>query len=71
MSKYLSRKFLIAAAAFLSSLGMGIAGMGLAIPWLTVVGMGCSVLSAAIYAACEAYVDGKAVGLNEDKSKTE
>jgi hypothetical protein len=54
--KVTSRKFLLAAAAFLGSLGMGLAG---------VVDAGvcavCMALSAAIYSACEAYVDGKSV----------
>ena len=30
-------------------------------PTVTIIGAVCTVLSAAIYAACEAYVDGKAV----------
>lgn len=64
-SKFLSRKFLLAAAAFLGSLGTSIAGMSLGIPAITVSGLVCSALSAAIYAACEAYVDGQAV--NKEK----
>lgn len=62
MSKFLSRKFLIAVAAFLGSIGASIAGLCIAIPALTITGLICSIVSAALYAACEAYVDGKAVG---------
>lgn len=68
MEKFKSRKFLLAVAAFLGSIGTSIAGMSLGIPAVTVTGLICSALSAAIYAACEAYVDGKAVGMDVDKS---
>ena len=71
MSKFLSRKFLIAVAAFLGSIGTSIAGLCIAIPALTITGLICSIVSAALYAACEAYVDGKAVGLNGDTTNTE
>jgi len=61
MTKYLSRKFLICTAAFLGSLGTSIAAMAAKYPVVAIGGMICSMLSAAIYAACEAYVDAAAV----------
>lgn len=60
-SKFSSRKFLISLAAFLASIGSSIGGIVADNQTLTIVGAVCTVLSAAIYAACEAYVDGKAV----------
>ena len=54
MSKFLSRKFLISSAAFLAAFFTGVAGVFPA-EWCA-VGMA---LSAGIYAASEAYVDGK------------
>lgn len=55
--KLTSRKFWLMAAAFLGSLGTSIAGVATANTKLAIVGVACSVLSAAIYAACEAAVD--------------
>ena len=55
MSKFMSRKFLISVAAFLAAFCAGVTGV-LPPEWCT-VGMA---LSAGIYAASEAYVDGKA-----------
>ena len=55
--KLTSRKFWLMTAAFLGSLGTSIAGVATANTKLAVVGVACSVLSAAIYAACEAAVD--------------
>lgn len=60
--KFNSRKFLISLAAFLGSVGAGVSGIVTDNEALTIIGTVCSVLSAAIYAACEAYVDGKAAG---------
>lgn len=59
MNKFLSRKFLISIAAFLGSIGTSIAGIIQADATITSIGLVCSILSAAIYAACEAYVDGQ------------
>lgn len=59
LKKLTSRKFLVSVAAFLAALGGGLAGV--------VSPDACAVLmavSAAIYAACEAYVDGKAASAN-------
>ncbi len=55
--KLTSRKFWICVAAFLASVGTSIAGIGTQSEFVTVVGIACSVLSAAIYAAAEAMVD--------------
>ena len=56
LKKLSSRKFLLSLAAFLAALGGGLSGI--------VSPETCAVLmavSAAVYAACEAYVDGKSV----------
>lgn len=63
--KITSRKFLIAAAAFLAALGAGLAGV--ADPNVCAI---CMAVSAAIYAACEAYVDGAAAKSNQTVSTT-
>lgn len=60
MEKLKSRKFWLAVAAFLASIGSSIAGLVSHNEILAAVGITCTVLSAAIYAAAEAYVDGKA-----------
>ena len=44
-------------AAFLGSMGTSIAGMSHGNDKVTMIGLICSMLSAAIYAAAEAYVD--------------
>lgn len=57
--KLTSRKLWLSLAAFLAALGGGLSGV--------VSPETCAVLmavSAAVYAACEAYVDGKAAGAN-------
>lgn len=63
--KITSRKFLIAAAAFLAALGAGLAGV--ADPNVCAI---CMAVSAAIYAACEAYVDGAAAKANQTMNST-
>lgn len=55
--KLKSRKFWISVAAFLGSIAASIAGIVTDEKWITIVGVVCGMLSAAIYAACEAYVD--------------
>lgn len=55
--KLTSRKFWIAVAAFLASVGGSIAGIQTGDEALKTVGIVCAVASAAIYSACEAYVD--------------
>lgn len=61
-SKWKSRKFWICVAAFLASVGSSLAGLATSNRWLMVVGTTCTVLSAAIYAAAEAYVDAARAG---------
>lgn len=55
--KLTSRKFWLATAAFLGSLGASISGLVTNKTAVAVFGIVCSMLSAAIYAATEAYVD--------------
>ena len=59
--KLASRKFWICVAAFLASIATSIAGLVNANQTITIVGTVAGILSAAIYAFCEAWVDGKAV----------
>ena len=61
MSKFASRKFLICVAAFLGSIGASIAALHSDNQIVASVGIVCAIFSAAIYAAVEAYVDGKAM----------
>ncbi len=61
LSKFTSRKFWVAVAAGLASLGSGVTGIATGNEGLAMFGLGCTVASAAIYAAAEAYVDGKSV----------
>lgn len=60
--KLTSRKFWISVAAMLGSIATSIAGLAISNGTVTAIGMVCGVVSAAIYAAAEAYVDGKSVG---------
>lgn len=66
MKGFTSRKFIICAAAFLGSLGTSIAALHTDNEKVATFGIICAVLSAAIYAAVEAYVDGKAVSVADD-----
>lgn len=66
MSKYLSRKFLVCMAAFLASVATSISGISTENQTVIIIGTICGILSAAIYAFCEAWVDGKAI--NSDLS---
>lgn len=61
-NKLTSRKFWVMVAAFLGSLGVGIAGITIGKIDLAIVGTICSVLSSALYAAIEASVDRANVG---------
>ena len=56
-SKFTSRKFLICLAAFLGSIGTSVAALNTDNQSIATVGIVCAVASAAIYAACEAWVD--------------
>lgn len=55
--KLASRKFWLALAAFLGSVGSSIAGIATQNETLAAFGVLCATLSAGIYAAAEAYVD--------------
>lgn len=61
MDKLTSRKFWICVAAFLGSIATSIAGVCKDNQTVATIGIICGVVSAAIYAFCEAWVDGKAV----------
>jgi drug/metabolite transporter (DMT)-like permease len=55
--KLTSRKFWLAVAAFLGSIGSGIAGLATQNETVAGIGIVCAMLSAAIYAAAESVVD--------------
>ena len=57
-NKWTSRKFWLSVAAFLGSIGASIAGISTGEKWVTITGIVCGMLSAAIYSAVEAYADG-------------
>lgn len=65
MSKFLSRKFLISVAAFLGAFCAGVAGVFP--PECCAVGMA---VSAGIYAASEAYVDGQSAKATQNINTT-
>ena len=65
MNKLTSRKFWICVAAFLASIAVSIAGLCNTNEIVTIIGTVCGILSAAIYAFCEAWVDSKAVEKEE------
>lgn len=60
-SKLTSRKFWICVAAMLASIATSIAGIAQTNSTITAIGTVCGIVSAAIYAFCEAWVDSKAV----------
>lgn len=64
MDKLKSRKFWMCVAAFLASIGSSIGGVVAGNEALQVAGAVCAMLSAAIYAAAEAYVDSSNVLAN-------
>lgn len=63
--KLTSRKFWICVAAFLGSIATSISGIVTDNQTVTIIGTVCGIISAAIYAFCEAWVDGKAVQSTE------
>lgn len=64
-NKFLSRKFLICLAAFLGSVATSVSGIVTSNQTIIIIGTVCGILSAALYAFAEAWVDGKAVGQND------
>ena len=67
--KLTSRKFWICVAAFLASIATSIAGLCSSNQTIVIIGTTAGILSAAIYAFCEAWVDAKAVEKDEEASK--
>lgn len=59
IKKLTSRKFWMCAAAFLGSIATSIAGLASQNEKVAIIGVVCGMLSSAIYAAAEAYTDGK------------
>lgn len=64
-TKLTSRKFWICVAAFLASIAVSISGLYSSNTTVIAIGTICGIISAAIYAFCEAWVDGKAVNKEE------
>lgn len=70
--KLLSRKFWICTAAFLSSIATSISGIATDNKAVIITGTVCGILSAAIYAFAEAWVDAKStesVGASDSKNE--
>lgn len=67
--KWTSRKFWICVAAFLGSIGTSIAALHTGNEIVSAIGVVCAIVSAAIYAFCEAWVDGKAVSSKKAESE--
>lgn len=63
--KLTSRKFWICVAAFLGSIATSISGIVTDNQYVTTIGVVAGILSAAIYSFCEAWIDSKAVSINE------
>lgn len=71
MDKLTSRKFWICVAAFLASVATSIGGLHSGNETITIIGTVCGIVSAAIYAFCEAWVDASAVKKNIDLELSE
>lgn len=67
MEKLKSRKFWICVASALASLGTGISGIVVGNETLAIVGSVLTVISASIYAFCEAWVDASALSNKEEE----
>ena len=65
-SKLTSRKFWICVAAFLGSIAASISGITSGEQWVTITGVVCGMLSAAIYATCEAACDAAHIEKNTE-----
>lgn len=63
MQKLTSRKFWVCVAAMLASIATSISGLHTGNETIATVGIICGIISAAIYAFCEAWVDASAVGM--------
>ena len=71
LKKMTSRKFWICVAAFLGSVAASISGIATGNQIIATIGVIAGVLSAAIYAAAEAYIDAKAVNNQEDDDESQ
>lgn len=67
--KITSRKFWLCVAAFLASIATSVTGLQSNNEMVATIGIVCSVVSAAIYAAAEAYVDAAHKEEGEDESE--
>ena len=65
--KLCSRKFWLSVAAFLGSIAASIAGLTTGEKWITITGIVCGMLSAAIYSATEAWVDSAHADGNDEQ----
>lgn len=63
--KLTSRKFWICVAAMLASIASSIAGLATSNNTIASLGIVCGIISAAIYAFCEAWVDSAAIKKEE------
>ena len=70
LQKFGSRKFWMAVAAFLASIGGTCAGFATGNEIVMVAGIICTALSTAIYAAAEAYVDAARENSNTNSTAT-
>lgn len=68
MNKFLSRKFLLCLAAMLGSIATSIYGLHTDNSTVAIIGTICGIVSSAIYAGCEAYIDGKAIDSEESEN---
>ena len=71
IKKLTSRKFWLCVAAFLGSVAASISGIATGNQTIATIGVIAGVLSAAIYAAAEAYVDARAVNAQEADNESE
>ena len=69
--KLTSRKFWICVAAFLASVATSVTGLQSNNQIVASIGIVCSIISAAIYASAEAYVDAARKETNPEEMKTE
>ena len=71
--KLTSRKFWITVAAMLASIASSITGMQTNNPKIMAIGIICTVVSAAIYAGAEAYVDAnrKTIARDDDDKNSD
>lgn len=69
--KWKSRKFWVTVAAVLASIGTSITGLATSNPKIATIGIICTVISSAIYAGCEAYVDGVRAGYVDEPEESE